>query len=255
MDMIVSGRAELDHMKLDIVEKITIHERVITGLMAELDAYSKSSRIWRSDLNIVWDNRQKIKTQRNELLETLKLEFNQMKEQSAGNVKGVRSITTEMIEVIGDKWAVREQELVKSVHQQMEHGTSELRGSPLFTNGQVKRVEGLVANTRAAGKTWMNYCRDIKNHFMKLDKEKVKRLQGLVMDYQSKVLAHKLLIKKMCERMDRLKGPACKCGDKRKRRREEYETHSPNLQLITEVIRDNDETDSNQEDSLTLAPE
>ena len=29
MDIIASGRAELDQMKLDIVEKITIHERVI----------------------------------------------------------------------------------------------------------------------------------------------------------------------------------------------------------------------------------
>ena len=79
MDMIASGRAELDQINLDIVEKITIHGRVITDLMAELDGYSKNSRILTWDLNIVWDNRQKIKTQINELLETWKLEFNLMK--------------------------------------------------------------------------------------------------------------------------------------------------------------------------------
>ena len=45
MDMIASGRAELDQINLDIVEKITIHGRVITDLMAELDGYSKNSRI------------------------------------------------------------------------------------------------------------------------------------------------------------------------------------------------------------------
>ena len=56
MDMIASGRAELDQMKLNIVEKITIHERVITDLMADLDGSSKNSKILRSDLDIVWDN-------------------------------------------------------------------------------------------------------------------------------------------------------------------------------------------------------
>ena len=69
--------------------------------------------------------------------------------------------------------------MVKSVHEQMEHVTSELRGSLLFTDGWVKRVEELVANTREDGKTWMNYCRDIQNHFMGLDSEKEKQLQGL----------------------------------------------------------------------------
>ena len=37
MNMIASGRAVLDQMKLDIVKKITIHERVITDLMADID--------------------------------------------------------------------------------------------------------------------------------------------------------------------------------------------------------------------------
>ena len=54
----------------------------------------------------------------------------------------------------------------------MEHVTSELRGSLLFTDGRVKRVEGLVANTRDNGKTWMDYCRNIRNHFSELDKRK-----------------------------------------------------------------------------------
>ena len=110
----------------------------------------------------------------NESLETLKLEFNLMKEQFVGNVQVVRSLTSEMIRVIGDKWAVWEQELVKSFHEQMEYVTNELRGSLLFTDGWVKRVEELVANTRDDGKTWMSYCRDIRNHFTELDKEKEK---------------------------------------------------------------------------------
>ena len=39
-DLRASGRAELDQMKLEIVEKITVHERVITDLMADLDGSS-----------------------------------------------------------------------------------------------------------------------------------------------------------------------------------------------------------------------
>ena len=35
-------------------------------------------------------------------------------------------------------------------------------------------MEELVANTRDDGKTWMSYCRDIRNHFTELDKEKEK---------------------------------------------------------------------------------
>lgn len=95
--MIASDRAELDQMKLDIVENITIHESVITDLMADLDRSSKISRILRSDFDIVWDKGQKIKTQMNKLLETLKLEFNLMKEQSARNIEGVKSLTAEMM--------------------------------------------------------------------------------------------------------------------------------------------------------------
>ena len=55
--------------------------------------------------------------------------------------------------------------------------------------------------------------------------------------------------------MDRLEETACKCGDKRKRSQEEYKTPSPNLELITDEIRDNKETDWNKEDSPTPAPE
>ena len=95
--MIASDRAELDQMKLDIVENITIHESVITDLMADLDRSSKISGILRSDFDIVWDKGQKIKTQMNKLLETLKLEFNLMKEQSNRNIEGVKSLTAEMM--------------------------------------------------------------------------------------------------------------------------------------------------------------
>ena len=104
MDMIASGRAELDQMKLDIVEKIAVHERVITDLMTDIDGSSQNARILRSGLGIVWNNCQGMKVQMNELLETLKLEFNLMKEQSAGNVDGVRSLTSEMMRTIEGKW-------------------------------------------------------------------------------------------------------------------------------------------------------
>ena len=153
MDIIASGRAELDQMKLDIVEKITIHEGVITDLMADIDGSSKNARIFRSDLDKVWNNCQGMKVQMSELLETLKLEFNLMKEQSVGNVEGVKSLTSEMMRPIEGKWKEWEGDMVKSAHEQMEHVTSELRGSLLFTDGQVKRVEELVANTRDDGKT------------------------------------------------------------------------------------------------------
>ena len=104
MDMIASGRAELDQMKLDIVEKIAVHERVITDLMTDINGSSQNARILRSDLGIVWNNCQGMKVQMNELLQTLKLEFNLMKEQSAGNVDGVRSLTSEMMRAIEGKW-------------------------------------------------------------------------------------------------------------------------------------------------------
>ena len=255
MDMIALGRAELDQKKVDIVEKITVHERLITDLMADIDGSSKNAKILRSDLDIVWNNCQGMKVQMSELLDTLKLEFNLMKEQSVGNVEGVKSLTSEMIRAIESKWKEWEGDMVKSVHEQMEHITSELRGSLLFTDGRVKRVEELVANTRDDGKTCMNYCRDIRNHFTGLDNEKEKWLQGLEMNYQSKVLPQELLIKRMAERMDRLEETACKCGDKRKRSQEEYKTPSPNLELITDEIKDNNETDWNKEDSPTPAPE
>ena len=148
-----------------------------------------------------------------------------------------------MMKIIETKWKVWEDGMVKSVYEQMEHVTSELRGSLLSTDGRVKRVEELVANTRDDGKTWMDYCQNIQNHFSELEKEKEQRLQGLEMNYQSKVLAHKLLIKKMAERIDKLVETGCKYGDKRKRSQEENKTPSPNLELITEKIKDNDETD------------
>ena len=73
MDMKASGRAELDQMKIEIVEKITVHERVITDLMTDIDGSSKNARILRSDLDIVWNNCQTMKVQMRELLDALKL--------------------------------------------------------------------------------------------------------------------------------------------------------------------------------------
>ena len=119
--MIASGRAELDQMKVDIVEKITVHERVITYLMADIDGSSKNARILRSDLDIVWNNCQTMKVQMSELLDTLKLELYLIKEQSDGNVEGFKSRTSEMIKIIETKWKAWEDGMVKSVHEQMEH--------------------------------------------------------------------------------------------------------------------------------------
>ena len=95
--MIASGRAELDQMKIDIVEKMAVHERVITDLMTDIDGSLQNARILRSDLDIVWNNGQGMKVQMSELLDTLKLEFNLMKEQSVGNVEGVKIRTSELM--------------------------------------------------------------------------------------------------------------------------------------------------------------
>ena len=73
MDMIASGRAELDQIKLDIVEKIPIHERMITDLMRDIDGSLKNASMLRSDLYVVWNNCQEMKNQMNQLLQTLKL--------------------------------------------------------------------------------------------------------------------------------------------------------------------------------------
>ena len=54
--------------------------------------------------------------------------------------------------------------------------------------------------------------------------------------------------------MDRLEEAACECGDKRTRRQEEYKATSPNVELITDEIRYNNETDWNKKDWLTPAP-
>ena len=216
-------------MTIDIVEKISVYERVITDLMKDIDGSSKNARILRSDLDIVWNNCQKMKVQMSELLDTTRLEFNLMKEQSHGNVEGFKSLTSEMMKIIEMKWKAWEDGMVRSVHELMEHVPSELRGSLLFTDARVKRVEELVANTTDDGKTWMDYCRNIRNHFSELDKKKEQRLQVLELNYQCKVLAHELLIMKMAEKMNRLEETACKCGDKRKRSQEVYKTASPNL--------------------------
>ena len=73
MDIIASGRAELDQIKLDIVEKIPIHERMITDLMRDIDGSLKNASMLRSDLYVVWNNCQEMKNQMNQLLQTLKL--------------------------------------------------------------------------------------------------------------------------------------------------------------------------------------
>ena len=86
-----------------------------------------------------------------ELLDTLKLEFNLMKEQSVGNVEGVKSLISEMMRAIESKWKEWETDMVKSVHEQREHVTSELRGLLIFPDGRVMKVEELVANKREDG--------------------------------------------------------------------------------------------------------
>ena len=91
----------------------------------------------------------------------------------------------------------------KSLNGQMEHVTSELRGSLVFNDEEFKRVEELVVNTRDDGQTWMHYCQDIRNHFTGVDNEREKGLHGWEPDYQSKVVVHELLIKKMAKRMDK----------------------------------------------------
>ena len=85
--------------------------------MADIDGSSKNARILRSDLNIVWNYCQGMKVQMSKLLDTLKLEFNLMKEQSVGNVEGVKSLTSEMMRAIEGKWKEWESDMVKSVHE------------------------------------------------------------------------------------------------------------------------------------------
>ena len=50
----------------------------------------------------------------------------------------------------------------------------------------------------------------------------------------------------MAEKLNRLEETAWKYGDKRKRGQEEYKTPSSNLELITDKIKDNEETDWNK---------
>ena len=72
---------------------------------------------------------------------------------------------------------------------------------------------------------------------------------------QRKTAAYDLKIREDDNAIDALRKTMCFCGDKRKRSQEEYKTLPPRLELITDEIRDNDETDWNQEDSPTPAPE
>ena len=170
--MIASGRAELDQIKLDIVEKIPVHERMITDLMRDIDGSLKNASMLRSDLYVVWNNCQEMKNQMNQLLQTLKLEFNLMKEQSIGNVEGVKSLTSEMMRAIEGKWKEWKNNMVNSIHEQMENVTGELRASLVYTDGRVKRVEELVFRIREDGRSWMDYSRDLRDHFARLDKDK-----------------------------------------------------------------------------------
>ena len=73
---------------------------MIIDVMADIHGSSKNARILKSDLDIVWNHCQGMKVQMSELLETLKLEFNLMKERSVGNVEGVKILTSEMMKVI-----------------------------------------------------------------------------------------------------------------------------------------------------------
>ena len=213
--MIASGRAELDQIKLDIVEKIPIHERMITDLMRDIDGSSKNASMLRSDLYVVWNNCQEMKNQMNQLLQTLKLEFNLMKEQSIGNVEGVKSLTSEMMRAIEGKWKEWKNNMVNSIHEQMENVTGELRASLVYTDGRVKRVEELVFNIREDGRSWMDYSRDLRDHFARLDKDKDQRLAFVEEKLQRKAALLDLKVRAYDNVIDTLKETTCKCGDKR----------------------------------------
>ena len=63
----------------------------------------------------------------------------------------------------------------------------------------------MVAKTRDNGKTWMNYCRDIRNHFTELDMDKAKQLAFEEDKLQRKAVAFDLKIKKYDNAIDALK--------------------------------------------------
>ena len=108
--------------------------------MVDIDRSSKNAGILRSDLDIVWNNCQGMKVHMSQLLDTLKLEFNLMKKQSVANVEGARSLTCEMMRAIEGKWKECENEMVKSIHEQIENVTTKLKVSLVFTHGKVNRV-------------------------------------------------------------------------------------------------------------------
>ena len=55
---------------------------------------------------MVWDNCQKIKTSRNELLAVLSVELNLLKEEYSENLEEVKSLTSDITKIMGEKYIV-----------------------------------------------------------------------------------------------------------------------------------------------------
>ena len=138
-----------------------------------------------------------------------------MKEQSIGNVEGVKSLTSEMMRAMEGKWKEWKNNMVNSIHEQMENVTGELRASLVYTDGRVKRVEELVFRIREDGRSWMDYSRDLRDHFARLDKDKDQRLAFVEEKLQRKAALLDLKVRAYDNVIDTLKETTCKCGDKR----------------------------------------
>ena len=52
---------------------------------------------------MVWDNCEKIKTSRNELLAVLSVELNLLKEEYSENLEEVKSLTSDITKIMGEK--------------------------------------------------------------------------------------------------------------------------------------------------------
>lgn len=65
-------------------------------------------------------------------------------------------------------------------------------------------------------------------YYEEVDKKIEKQVQGVGESYQSKVLAHDILIRKLGEKVDKLKETVCDCVRKRRCSLQEYGTPSFN---------------------------
>ena len=75
MELIQGGKAELEQIKTVIVEKIAVHDNVITDLIYKVNQSTQNALAIRLDLHIVRDNCQKMKTQMYELLAALSVKI------------------------------------------------------------------------------------------------------------------------------------------------------------------------------------